>query len=364
MMPERLALTDPFKQVTEMVGSGPYKWNAAERVVGSLAVYDRFADYVPSPIGTPSWTAGPKVAHFDRVEWHIIPDPGTAMAALQKGEVDWWETPPGDLLAKLRATKGIKVATQDPTGLMAAMRLNHLSAPFNNPDVRRAILGGLDQSDFCIAAAGDDTTMWHTPTGIFCPQSPMGNDAGLEVFTGKRDYDKVKREIAAAGYKGEKTVILAPTDFPLLKALADVAQDELTKCGLNVDYQSMDWGSVIQRRAKKDPTDQGGWSLFCTFWAGLDQYNPVGHAFLRGIGDAAGSAPGWPTSQKIEELRQQWIAAPDVAAQKALAKEIQIQALQDVPYVPLGQVKQAVAYRDYLTGILDGFVMFWNVKKV
>ena len=90
MMPERLAKTDAFTQVTEMVGSGPYKFNAGERVVGSLVVYERNADYVPQPVGKSDWTAGPKVVNFDRVEWHVIPDAATAMGALQKGEVDWW----------------------------------------------------------------------------------------------------------------------------------------------------------------------------------------------------------------------------------------------------------------------------------
>src|SRR3984957_7407073 len=75
MMPERLAKTDPFTQVTEMVGSGPYQFNAKERVVGSLMVYERFADYLPRADGTPDWTAGPKVVHFDRAECHVIHAP-------------------------------------------------------------------------------------------------------------------------------------------------------------------------------------------------------------------------------------------------------------------------------------------------
>lgn len=363
MMPERLAKTDAFTQVTEMVGSGPYKFNAAERVVGSMAVYDRFADYVPRSGGAPSWTAGPKIAHFDRVEWHIIPDAGTAMAALQTGEVDWWENPGNDLLPALRKSQGVNVEIQDPTGLMGCMRLNHLTAPFNNPAIRRAVLKGIDQKDFCIASSGEDPAMWHTPTGLYCPQSPFATDAGLEVFTSPRDYDAVKKEILAAGYKGEKTVVLAPTDFPLLKAMADVCADALGKMGLNVDYQAMDWGSVVQRRTKKDPVDHGGWSCFNTFWAGLDQFNPVGHVFMRGMGEAPGAAPGWPSSPRIEDLRQQWLDAPDIDAQKALAKDLQQQALIDVPYVPLGQVLGATAYRNNLTGVLNGFVLFWNVRK-
>ena len=189
----------------------------------------------------------------------------------------------------------------------------------------------------------------------------MASDAGLEVFTGKRDYDAVKKEIDAAGYKGEKVMILAPTDFPILKAEADVCADQLKKMGFNVDYQAMDWGTVVQRRAKEDPPDKGGWGLFNTFWAGLDQANPVGHTFLRGNGKDG--TMGWPTSPKIEALRTEWIDAPDLEAQKKFAVELQLQALQDVPYIPLGQNFYKTSYQKDITGILNGFVIFWNVQK-
>jgi peptide/nickel transport system substrate-binding protein len=363
MMPERLAKTDAFTQVTEMVGSGPFTFNAKERVPGSLVVYERFADYVPRADGTPDWTAGPKVVHFDRVEWHVIPDSSTALAALQQGEVDWWENPTNDMLPILRKAAGVKAVIQDPTGLMACIRLNHLTEPFNNPAIRRALLKALDQRDMCIAVSGDDPANWYAPTGLFYPKGPYATDAGLDVFTGKRDYDAVRQEIVAAGYKGEKTVILAPTDLPVLKAEADVCADVFQKIGLNVDYQAMDWGSVVQRRTKKDPIDKGGWSAFCTFWSGLDQLNPVGHVFLRGMGDAPGASPGWPSSPRIEELRQQWLDAPDMATQKSLARDLQLQALIDVPYVPMGLNLQSTAYRSNLAGVLNGFVLFWNVRK-
>ena len=102
IMPERLAVTDPYKQVTEMVGSGPYRFKADERVAGSRIVYQRNTKYVPRPNGTPDATAGPKVAHFDRIEWLIIPDAGTVAAAMQNGEIDWWLTPNADLLPLLK----------------------------------------------------------------------------------------------------------------------------------------------------------------------------------------------------------------------------------------------------------------------
>jgi peptide/nickel transport system substrate-binding protein len=150
-------------------------------------------------------TAGPKIAHFDRVEWHVIPDSSTKAAALQNNEVDWWENPDNDLLPVLRGNSGIKVEILDPTGNMACMRLNHLTPPFDNPAIRRALLKGINQQDFVTAAGGDDPKMWHIPTGLFCPGTPMASEVALDVFKGPRDYEGAKRDIMAAGYKGERT---------------------------------------------------------------------------------------------------------------------------------------------------------------
>ena len=361
MMPERLAKTDAFTQVTEMVGSGPYRFVASERVPGARVVYERFADYVPRSDGTPDWTSGPKVVNFDRVEWTVIPDASTASSALQSGEQDWWDYATADLLPLLRRAKNLKVAVQDPSGQCAMMRFNFLQPPFNNPAIRRALLGAVNQADFMTAVATDDTAMWHVPSGFFCPGTPMASDVGMASLSGPRDYAKVKADLAAAGYKGERVVLLAATDFPVLKAMSDVCADMLQKAGLNVDYQALDWGTVNQRRVKKDPVEQGGWSCFCTAWAGTDMINPAGEIALRTNGASAWI--GWPDNPKLEALRQDWFDAADPAAQQAVARDIQAEAFQFVPYLPLGQYLQATAYSTKLSGVLNGFALFWNVKR-
>jgi peptide/nickel transport system substrate-binding protein len=68
-----------------MVGFGPFRFLADERVPGARAVYARNERYVPVPNGTPSGTAGPKIVNLDRVEWLTTPDPATAASALQAG---------------------------------------------------------------------------------------------------------------------------------------------------------------------------------------------------------------------------------------------------------------------------------------
>ena len=362
IMPERLARTDAFTQVTEMVGSGPFRFVAGERMAGARAVYEKFADYQPNTNVKPEWTAGPKVVGFDRVVWTTMPDPATAAAALQNGEIDYWEYPSPDFQPMLAKSAGVVVQNIDPTGNVAILRMNQLFPPFDNPAIRRAILGAVDQADYMTAVAGTDRKMWQTGIGVFPPGTPFANDAGISVLTGPRDFDKVKRELQAAGYKGEKIVVMGASDIATVKAEADVGADMFTKCGMNVDYQVTDWGTLVQRRAKKDTPDKGGWNVFFTGWGGLDMFNPAGHLSLRGNG--ANSWFGWPTAPKIEELRDQWFAAPTAAAQLDICRKMQEQVFVDVPYIPLGQYFQPVAYRKTVAGVKDGFPIFWGLKRI
>ena len=361
IMPERIAKTDPFTQVTEMVGSGPYRFKADERVPGAKVVYEKFAGYVPRAGGTTDWTSGPKIANFDRVEWTTIPDPTTAAQAIITGEQDWWDYATADLMPLLEKSRGVKVVVQEPSGQIAILRMNHLQAPFNNPAVRRALLGAVSQEDVVTTIVGTDRKMWKTGVGYFCPGTPMASEVGMEALNSPRDMAKVKADLKAAGYNGERVVLMSATDFPVLKAMADVTADMMKRAGLNVDYVATDWGSVVARRAKKESVEQGGWSAFCTAWAGTDHLNPAGHLSIRANGDAAW--PGWPSDPKLEGLRDSWFEAPDVAAQQKICADMQKQAFESVPYIPMGQYLQPTAYRSSLEGVLQGFALFWNVKK-
>lgn len=362
MMPESLASQDPNQPLRgDIIGSGPFRFAANERVPGARVVYTRFEGYQPRADGTPSWTAGPKRVHFDRVEWHVTPDPATASAALQNGEMDWWEQPTVDLQPVLRRNRNIVLEIPDPTGLMALCRFNHLHPPFNNAAIRRALLGAVVQSDYMQALAGQDSSLFREPVGFFPPDTPMASDAGMGALTSRRDMAAVQRALREAGYNGERIVVMGATDFPILNALAQVGQDMFRRAGMNVDFFSTDWGTIVQRRNSREPVERGGWSVFFTFFAGVDMFNPGVHQSLRGHGQQAWF--GWPTIPRIEELRQAWFDAPDQAAQQAVARQIQEVAFQEVPYLPLGQYFQATAYRRGLTGVLKGLPLFWNVQR-
>ena len=360
IMPERLARTDAFTQVSEMVGSGPFRFLAAERVAGAKAAWARNDAYVPRPQGQPAWTAGPKQVNVERVEWTIMPDAGTASAALQRGEVDWWLQPDPDLLVLLRRNADMVARTIDPTGLIGTMRFNQLHPPFDNPAIRRVILGAISQADY-MQSIGGGPEQWRDGIGIFTPGAPMASSAGMEVITAPRDLAKSREALKAAGYNGERVVFLAGVSVPTIKAVSEITGDLFRKLGINLDFQAMEWGSLLQRRVKTEPVEQGGWSVMHTFWGGLDHFDPAGHVFLRGNGKQA--IFGWPDAPKVEALRDEWLRAPDLGTQQSVAARIQVQALQDVPYIPIGQRLNPTVYRKYLNGVLDGIPVFWNIKK-
>jgi peptide/nickel transport system substrate-binding protein len=122
-----------------------------------------------------------------------------------------------------------------------------------------------------------------------------------------------------------------------------------------------DWGSVIQRRASKAPLDKGGWSAFVTTYTGADMSSPAGNLAMRGNGQNAWF--GWPTAPELELLRDDWLAAPDVEAQKRIAAQIQQQAFIDVPFLPLGQFFQPTTRNKSLVEMLTGMPLFWNIRR-
>ncbi|HWX48075.1 MAG TPA: ABC transporter substrate-binding protein [Roseomonas sp.] len=358
--PERFADQDPVRGFTEVIGSGPYRFVAEERISGSQLVYRKFENYIPAS-GTPSLIAGPKLANFERVEWKIISDPATAAAALQSGEVDWWEQVAPDLRPLLKGTRDIVVERLDQGGTVAMLRPNHLNPPFDNPAVRRALLPAIRQMDFMTAIMGDNRDLWRDGIGCFPEGSPLASDAGMEALTSPRDLEAAKRALKEAGYKGEKVVMLHPTDVVNNNNLTAVATDMLQKVGMNVESATSDWGTVLQRRANKNPVDQGGWSTLIVLFGGMDLADPGGHPLLRASGKDAWF--GWPTAPKLEELRLAWFDAPNLDAQKRIGRQIQEQFFVDLPFYPLGQYLIDSAWRSNLVGQRKGMTLPLNVKR-
>ncbi|WP_428539708.1 ABC transporter substrate-binding protein [Rhodopila sp.] len=361
IMPERLAKTDAFTQISEYVGSGPFKFLKDEWVSGASAAYAKNEKYQPRQ-EPPSYWSGGKVVNFDRVEWKIMPDPATAAEALQSGEVDWWENPLFDLLPMLKTAPGVTLEVLDPLGALGVIGVNHTQPPFDNPKLLQAILVAVNQQDYMDAVLGDQQSLGQT-AGFFIDGSPMASNVDMDKITGKRNLPLAKKMVAESGYKGEPIVLMSPSDQPQLSAMAQVTDAFYKSIGLNSKYTSMDWGTLVSRRASHAPSDKGGWNSFCTTWGGLAVSNPGSNFPLRGNGN--GGWFGWPTDAKMEALRDKWFDAPDIPGQQAVCRDMQRLAFQDLPFFPTGQWFTPTGHRDNLTGFVKaGVMLFWGVKRV
>jgi peptide/nickel transport system substrate-binding protein len=359
MMPKRLAMTDPHEQIKEQIGSGPFKFVASEFAPDTKIVYVKNTDYVPRS-EPPNWASGGKVVKVDRVEHLNITDTQTIANALINGEIDYVEQPPHDLLPVLQKESKIKIDNYNTLGFSGMVRMNQLYPPFDNPKVRQAVLYAVNQEDYLEAQIGN-AEYYKVCQAMFVCGTPLATDAGAPPL--KPDLAKAKAMLKESGYDGTPVVVMQPTDISILASLAPVTVQAMRTIGMKVDMQSMDWQTLVGRRAKQDPPAQGGWNMFHTTWVNADMLTPVQNLGVNARGKTGGWF-GWPKDDEVEKLRDQFVRATDPAKQKEIAAAIQKKAYEDVLYIPTGMYFQPLAYRTSLVGVLKGPApFFWNIEK-
>jgi peptide/nickel transport system substrate-binding protein len=359
IMPARVAATPSNEQIKDYTGSGPFIFSAKEWKPGDKVVYLKNPKYKPRN-EPPSGMAGGKVVKVDRVEWVAIPDALTAVNALIAGEIDMIEAPPPDLFPILQKDKNIALYGWNPAGSQIIGRFNHLYPPFNNQKIRLAAFYATAQSDYLEAQVGDKDIYFECNAPLTCgnPNTKTYGDLLL-----KPNLEKARALLKEAGYDGTPVVLMHQTDLQSSNRLSPVAKSQLERVGFKVDMQSMDWQSVVSRRAKKDPPAQGGWNMFFTTTVAVDASNPVANAFTNGGCDKAWF--GWPCDEVLEKLRAEYPRATDDAAKKELAFKVQDRIMEQATYLVVGQYKAFGAYRK---GVVDGWLqgpaaVFWNISK-
>ncbi len=358
MMPERLARTDPNQQVTEVIGSGPFRFLRDQWVPGVKVVYEKFTRYVPRDEPA-SQAAGGKVVKIDRVESLYTPDAATAMNGLLTGEYDLLESPAPDLVPRMRRARDVVVVPNDPLGYVLFCVINHLHPPFDRIEARRALMAAVKQSDFMSATVGEGTP-WRECAAVF---GCVAGDPPQFDTLGWQPYDPAKgaEMLRGAGYDGRPVVVLDPADNATLHPGALLIADALRRIGANVDLQAMDWSALVQRRASRSPPSQGGWNVFVTNATITGISNPLLNTFVRNCDDAWF---GWPCDRRVGELTRAWTYEVDPEKRRQILKRLERVHLEAVTQIPLGQYRSVIAHRRALHGLLPGPALFyWNIDK-
>jgi peptide/nickel transport system substrate-binding protein len=144
-------------------------------------------------------------------------------------------------------------------------------------------------------------------------------------------------------------------------ALTQMALDLFRRLGVNLDAALTDWGTVVQRRTSKEPLERGGWSVSMYAFSSMDFLTPATNPTLRANG--AGAWFGWPDIPRLEALRDAWFEAPTLEQRQALAREMQVLAMQELPYIPVGAYRSQTAVRRDLADRVRGLAIFWNIRR-
>lgn len=359
IMPKRVADTPADKQIEDYTGSGPYVFRRDEWKPGSLVVYTKNEKYMPRN-EPPSGTAGGKRVFVDRVEWHIIRDAQTQVNALIKGEIDIIEQPAFENYAQLSKEPGIEIINQNALGFQYMARFNHLHPPFNNPKVRQAAIAAMNQEPFLRAQVGVKEYYKPCPSMFTC-NTPYGSAVGSDIQS-KSNLRKAQELLKASGYDGTPVVIMKPTDLASITKLPDVAAQLLRQAGFKVDLQSMDWNTLVSRRAKREAPNQGGWNIFLTAWVSPDIWSPLTNAAINSSCDKAWF--GWSCDEQIEKLRDQFARETEQPKKRQIADQIQTRAFEIGTHAPLGEYVNPAAVRKGVKGLVTGPGNFyWNISK-
>lgn len=363
MMPKRLADTPEGEQITEMIGSGPFKFVAEEYRPGDQTVYVRNEAYVPRAEPA-SWTAGGKVVNVDRVVLKSMPDMQTSLNALQSGDVDLVEQVTIDLLPLLEVNPDVEFGTLLPLGSQYTGQFNHRLPPFDNKMIRRAAIYALDQEAILQTAIGNADYYTMCPSVYGC-SVPVASDAGAEYLAGPAEerMEKAKTLLQESGYDGTPVVMLQPTDLASLTTPPIVAAERLREAGFTVTIEPSDWATLQARKDKWVPVSEGGWNMYFTSWGIPGIWNPLVNTLLDGSGQDRVWA-GWRVSPEAEELRAAFVTALDPEEQKDIARRLQQVAWDEGFYFNGGEYSGVGAWRSEIEGVSQGpLLTFWTISK-
>jgi len=361
MMPARLAATDPSKQVPEVIGSGPFVFDAKSWRPGDIAVFLKFKDYKPRSEPADGISGG-KVVRFDRLEVRSLPDMATQVAALQAGEVDYIQRTPPDFIEQLRGDKQIQIPNEGGLGqMMGAIRLNHAQPPFNNPLVRKAFQQLMDQKEFMAATGLPKDMYMEQCLSMFMCNAPLSNSEGTDELRSP-SIAKARSLLKEAGYKNEPAVVFQSTDVAIINAISLVTIDRMRQAGFNVVVKSTDWATVAQQRWNKETVEKGGWSAMPLIWSGYDLGNPLTHY---GVAyNCTNGYPGWSCDEQTTTLLAEFVRESDAAKRLTIAAQLQARAHAIGSVGLAGQYANPPAYRADLKDMITvGLPVFWNVHR-
>jgi peptide/nickel transport system substrate-binding protein len=307
------------------IGTGPFQlteWKTNERVE-----LKRFDGY---------WEAG--LPYLDALTLKPVPDGTVRLTALKTGDAGFIQLIPLESLAELQAvpSKDYVISTVKGGGGFSAIILNSRKPPFNDVRVRRAVALATDKKEVGLG-------VWRGFAQPVNQWMPPGTPWFFNVPDRKVDVEQAKKLLAEAGIaKGTKLTHTVGQVANLVPA-AQVFQAQLTRIGIDLQLEVLDWPAYIKRQRAMDFT-----STNTNFFPKVDPDDAY-YRYFHSKGGANELAGGYanPAADKLLEEGEATIDP----AKRAEAYRRLVELLEDeVPVVTTGLGDAAVGWRTPVKG--------------
>ena len=337
------------------VGTGPYKfidWTADDTII-----LEKNAEHDWS---TPYYVVQ-QPPQIDRVEFAVIPDDATRLAAVTSGEVDivaGTDAVPIDKINSLKEESGISVVTAPVTGVYY-LNLNHKMAPFDNLQVRQAINYAIDrQSIVDLVLDGNGK-----PATSLLASAFAAADQTVEPYT--YDPEKAKSLLAEAGMEsGFSTTYLNIAPPALFTRAAEVIQENLAAINIQIELQSF---PVAQWGGEGDSGKYGISFSYYTYNEPDVLYllaysgNYFNFAWPKGLEGGDGATT---FDDELDALLEQQRLEFDAAKRTDLLKQAQQRINSQAHYVMLWETVQAAVVREGIQGVAVDLVGFIHLQEL
>jgi peptide/nickel transport system substrate-binding protein len=302
ILPEGAA--DEYDLTTEAVGTGPFMLESSDASSTVLTAFDEY------------WGGEPSV---DGVEFRYITEPAAALTALENGEVHWTDNIPPQQIESLEGDDAVELATT-PSVDYWYMSMNLDRPPFDNRDVRRAIATAIDRAAVTEAAkfgaAQPNQTAIPESSFYYYDYAPF--EPSVEEATALIEQSGVTMPITMG--------LMVTDEFPETVTAAQVIASQLEPIGVNVDVQTVDFATWLDRQG------QGDFDAFLLGWLG--NIDPFDYYHAQHITDGSSNFQGY-SNPEVDALLTQAATETDEDARKELYDQAATLIVDDVSYLYL-----------------------------
>jgi peptide/nickel transport system substrate-binding protein len=365
---------NPSTYNTHVVATGPYmvKNDAEGNTVGYKA--GKSIDLVRNP----NWDAGTdyRPAYLDEIEMRTNASEASVASdqVLAGSHMLFDANPPANIIKKV-ATEIKDQYTQIPSGGYRYFPINTTIKPFDNVEVRRAVLAGFDRNAARLARGGKFTA--DLPTHFLPPDFPGFQEAGgyegpgfdfLSTKNEKGDPALAASYMKKAGYPsgkytGNEEFLMVSANVDPNKAQSEVAKAQLEKLGFKIRLRLVPQDAVYndwcQVPAKKVAVCGGaGW--FKDFADPQSMLEPVfaGYTIPKDP-DALNNNMAQLRDDKVDAAMKKAALLDGPERLKAWA-DIDKMITDDAPAIPFVWDKTTLLRSKDVNGVANGYYTAWD----